>query len=292
MRIVNAIGPPSAFGSPSSAASVVGANFDVSWPISGLSMTIAFGVAPERDVARARIAGLPRAQHLRDRRAPLRLCVGVNMIAVGVERLAAEIERALLPRRSVYVRARGQIVLRIDRDVDAVGDDRRRDRRARRVEQLDRARAELDGARIERLGEHEPERRRLEHRPERRPTIVGSPPLTATSFGAAARGRSARVVNENSGSAPSGSSPSGASSLRTNTSYFAPSLELRPRSTRLAVVADHRGHRIDGTVRSDDAERATRRGARAERAGDPIVGERHDDACAGRDIDLAVDWGT
>ena len=82
-------------------------------------------------------------------------------------------------------------------DVNAVRHQRRRNRfTADRFDELD---AGFELARIERLREHELQRRRLEDRPERA-RARRIEPLSAISAGGPTIGRSLRVVKRSSGS--------------------------------------------------------------------------------------------
>ena len=183
--------------------------------------------------------GLPRPQHLRDRRRRPRLSSGTSGHGGRGERLAAEIDELAAEPQPV-ARAGGEVVERIDRDVDPVGDERRRHRRAVPVDQLDRARRRARPARGSSGSENTSrivDVSNIGRNAVGSPTRAGALPLTATRVGAAERGRDDRggearaAARSPAGWSRSGSAPA-ARRARSSRPARAPAPGTRPSCRR------------------------------------------------------------
>jgi hypothetical protein len=238
---------------------------------------------------RARVARQPRAQHLRDRAGraagPLRHEVEED----GRQRLPAEIGDPVAEPELVG-RARRQILLRIDRDVDALGEDRRGHRGAAGHE-LDRARAGEHRPLVEGLAEHELERRGLDQRARARVGELRRVAAVDRDHGRRLRARPP-IPRREPHQRPGRRQVLGERRER----WLDEQLVGRARRERpgqeldAPALADDGGGHVDRPVGPDEAEPAPSPGvARAERTRVDLVGERHDDARARRDIELAVD---
>ncbi len=130
-RMVNAIGPPSAVGSASSAASTLDASVMVSRPMMGFTSCISLGVAAARDRAGPGSPDCRVRSTWRIGPSALRVRSGTRSYETGASAWPDEVgDRAA--ELELVGRAGDEVVLGIDRDVDALDEHGRRPRARRR----------------------------------------------------------------------------------------------------------------------------------------------------------------
>ncbi len=196
-RTVKAIGPPSAAGSPSSLDSAAGSRVWTCLPISGWSMMTWFGVTPARDCSGGSFAVRVRSTCMLPPDLPWVSC-GISPTCVGASgwpprstRLAPRLDGVVgaLPVRSAI----GSIVTWMPSVISVAG--------TSLPEASTSSTAPGPYVTLRLSSGSENSRRIVEVSSIGRNDsgLVGSPPLTATSIGAAARGRVERVVNVSSG---------------------------------------------------------------------------------------------
>jgi len=213
-----------------------------------LSIAITLRSAPERDFSGPGSFFCSYAQHLRICVVPRLL--SASRVTLGAKQLTTEVCEAGCRMRSSYAEPAVRSDFRIDHDVDAAAITVAEPSSVSSCRSARTEPVSSSPCAIERLGEHEPDRRGLEHRTERR-RIAGSPPLTAISVGAAARGRFVSVVNVTSAADGGMLLRVGRERLRTK-QLVGRARRARRIELHALAVADDLGHRIDGTIRSDE----------------------------------------